>query len=129
MPHQWMEGNLPVSAKCAVCEKTCGSVMRLQDWRCLWCNATVHTACRPLLAVQCSLGAAKVSVVPPTSLHSAGSEDSWDVGASPKLSSPLLVFVNSRSGDNQGLRFLRRFRQLLNPAQVFDLVSGGPSLG
>lgn len=41
MPHQWLEGNLPVSAKCAVCEKTCGSVLRLQDWRCLWCKAMV----------------------------------------------------------------------------------------
>jgi len=28
MPHQWMEGNLPVSSKCFVCEKTCGSVLR-----------------------------------------------------------------------------------------------------
>lgn len=41
MPHQWLEGNLPVSAKCAVCDKTCGSVLRLQDWRCLWCKAMV----------------------------------------------------------------------------------------
>lgn len=28
MPHQWMEGNLPVSSKCSVCDKTCGSVLR-----------------------------------------------------------------------------------------------------
>lgn len=28
MTHQWMEGNLPVSSKCAVCDKTCGSVLR-----------------------------------------------------------------------------------------------------
>lgn len=41
MPHQWLEGNLPVSAKCSVCDKTCGSVLRLQDWRCLWCKAMV----------------------------------------------------------------------------------------
>lgn len=41
MPHQWLEGNLPVSAKCIVCDKTCGSVLRLQDWRCLWCKAMV----------------------------------------------------------------------------------------
>lgn len=41
MPHQWLEGNLPVSAKCNVCDKTCGSVLRLQDWRCLWCKAMV----------------------------------------------------------------------------------------
>lgn len=41
MPHQWLEGNLPVSAKCVVCDKNCGSVRRLQDWRCLWCKAIV----------------------------------------------------------------------------------------
>lgn len=46
MPHQWLEGNLPVSAKCTVCDKTCGSVLRLQDWRCLWCKAMV-SACGP----------------------------------------------------------------------------------
>lgn len=47
----------------------------------------------------------------------------------PSCSSPLLVLVNSKSGDNQGVKFLRRFRQLLNPAQVFDLMNGGPQLG
>lgn len=47
MPHQWLEGNLPVSAKCAVCDKTCGSVLRLQDWKCLWCKAMVGPSCFP----------------------------------------------------------------------------------
>uniref|UniRef100_A0AAV2KNI5 Diacylglycerol kinase n=1 Tax=Knipowitschia caucasica TaxID=637954 RepID=A0AAV2KNI5_KNICA len=42
---------------------------------------------------------------------------------------PLLVLVNSKSGDNQGVKFLRKFKQLLNPAQVFDLMNGGPELG
>lgn len=42
MPHQWLEGNLPVSARCAVCDRACGSVRRLQDWRCLWCKAIVR---------------------------------------------------------------------------------------
>ncbi|XP_030373611.1 diacylglycerol kinase eta isoform X2 [Scaptodrosophila lebanonensis] len=129
MPHQWMEGNLPVSAVCGVCKKTCGSVLRLQDWRCLWCRATVHVACRPQMAVACPIGPAKLSVVPPTSVHSISNDDAWDV-VSPKGNfSPLLVFVNSKSGDNQGVKFLRRFKQLLNPAQVFDLISTGPSLG
>lgn len=118
MPHQWMEGNLPVSAKCSVCDKTCGSVLRwilppykifvfffsfgtsstsrpvfcllftfvfffsffllsqwwrrLQDWRCLWCRAMVHTACRPQYPVRCPLGPCRVSIVPPTALHSVG---------------------------------------------------------
>ncbi|XP_055690695.1 diacylglycerol kinase eta isoform X3 [Lutzomyia longipalpis] len=129
MPHQWMEGNLPVAATCAVCKKTCGSVLRLQDWRCLWCRATVHTACRPHMQVTCPLGPARVSVVPPPALHSVGVDEAWDVIKPHGSFSPLLVFVNSKSGDNQGVKFLRRFKQLLNPAQVFDLISTGPGLG
>jgi diacylglycerol kinase (ATP) len=129
MPHQWHEGNLPVSAKCSHCDKTCGSVLRLQDWRCLWCKITVHTACRPNIDVRCPLGPVKVSVIPPTCLHSIGIDDSWDVVKPQGSFSPLLVFVNSKSGDNQGVKFLRRFKQLLNPAQVFDLISTGPEMG
>ncbi|KAG8000985.1 Diacylglycerol kinase eta, partial [Nibea albiflora] len=106
MPHQWLEGNLPVSAKCAVCDKTCGSVLRLQDWRCLWCKAMVHTACMDLYPRKCPLGF-------------------WKATCPPSCASPLLVFVNSKSGDNQGVKFLRRFKQLLNPAQVFDLCQLG----
>ncbi|ELK32611.1 Diacylglycerol kinase delta [Myotis davidii] len=74
MPHQWLEGNLPVSAKCTVCDKTCGSVLRLQDWRCLWCKAMVHTACKESLVTKCPLGLCKVSVIPPTALNSIDSD-------------------------------------------------------
>ncbi|XP_075057862.1 diacylglycerol kinase delta isoform X3 [Mixophyes fleayi] len=129
MPHQWLEGNLPVSAKCTVCEKTCGSVLRLQDWQCLWCKAMVHSSCKELLPEKCPLGQCKVSVIPPTALNSIDSDGFWKATCPPSCTSPLLVFVNSKSGDNQGVKFLRRFKQLLNPAQVFDLMNGGPHLG
>uniref|UniRef100_A0A4W3I9Q8 Diacylglycerol kinase n=1 Tax=Callorhinchus milii TaxID=7868 RepID=A0A4W3I9Q8_CALMI len=129
MPHQWLEGNLPVSAKCTVCDKTCGSVLRLQDWRCLWCKAMVHTGCKDMLPTKCPLGQCKVSVIPPTALNSIDSDGFWKATCPPSCTSPLLVFVNSKSGDNQGVKFLRRFKQLLNPAQVFDLMNGGPHLG
>uniref|UniRef100_A0A671YGK5 Diacylglycerol kinase n=1 Tax=Sparus aurata TaxID=8175 RepID=A0A671YGK5_SPAAU len=124
-----IHGNLPVSAKCAVCDKTCGSVLRLQDWRCLWCKAMVHTACMDLYPRKCPLGQCKVSIIPPTALNSIDSDGFWKATCPPSCASPLLVFVNSKSGDNQGVKFLRRFKQLLNPAQVFDLVNGGPHLG
>ncbi|NXE28492.1 DGKH kinase, partial [Ardeotis kori] len=89
MPHQWLEGNLPVSARCAVCDRTCGSVRRLQDWRCLWCKAIVHSACKELFGKRCPLGQYKVSIIPPTALNSIDSDgDSmlW-VGSSPRVAS------------------------------------------
>ncbi len=118
----------------------------------------VHTACRPQYPVRCPLGPCRVSIVPPTALHSVGTsysligycligvhsepikfvnliiilcvgtDEAWEA-VRPQGCSPLLVFVNSKSGDNQGVKFLRRFKQLLNPAQVFDLMNGGPGLG
>ncbi|BFZ00570.1 hypothetical protein BsWGS_03608 [Bradybaena similaris] len=128
VPHQWMEGNLPVSAKCSVCDKTCGSVLRLQDWRCLWCRAMVHSSCKEQFSKKCPLGQCHVSILPPTAISSIDSDGYWE-GTRPPGTSPLLVYVNTKSGDNQGVKFLRRFKQLLNPAQVFDLMNGGPYPG
>uniref|UniRef100_A0A8D0CWD5 Diacylglycerol kinase n=1 Tax=Sander lucioperca TaxID=283035 RepID=A0A8D0CWD5_SANLU len=128
MSHQWLEGNLPVSAKCVVCDKNCGSVRRLQDWRCLWCKAIVHNSCKEQMGKVCPLGQYRVSIIPPTALNSIDSDGFWKA-TSASCSSPLLVLVNSKSGDNQGVKFLRKFKQLLNPAQVFDLMNGGPELG
>ncbi|XP_058404224.1 diacylglycerol kinase eta isoform X5 [Diceros bicornis minor] len=92
------------------------------------CPAKVHTACKDLYHPICPLGQCKVSVIPPIALNSTDSEGFCRATFSFCVS-PLLVFVNSKSGDNQGVKFLRRFKQLLNPAQVFDLMNGGPHLG
>nr|XP_022904249.1 eye-specific diacylglycerol kinase isoform X2 [Onthophagus taurus] len=42
---------------------------------------------------------------------------------------PVIVFINPKSGGNQGVKLLQKFQWLLNPRQVFDLTQGGPKAG
>ncbi|KAJ7392786.1 hypothetical protein OS493_010445 [Desmophyllum pertusum] len=127
VPHQWLEGNLPPSAKCGVCEGICGSKRRLQGFRCLWCNLMVHQSCRSQ-SPKCSFGENALFTLPPVSVLSSSGSLVWN-SVRPSGCLPMLIFVNSKSGDNQGVKFIRRFKQLLNPLQVFDLALGGPSKG
>ncbi|XP_039331535.1 diacylglycerol kinase kappa [Saimiri boliviensis] len=136
MPHQWAEGNMPVGSQCAVCHESCGSYQRLQDFRCLWCNSTVHDDCRRRFSKECCFGNHRSSVIPPTALSDPNgdgqlvvSSDFWNLDWSSTCSCPLLIFINSKSGDHQGIVFLRKFKQYLNPSQVFDLLKGGPEAG
>eukprot|EP00118_Oscarella_pearsei_P009125 m.50724 g.50724 ORF g.50724 m.50724 type:complete len:1013 (+) comp34089_c0_seq2:31-3069(+) len=43
--------------------------------------------------------------------------------------SPLLIFVNTKSGGGQGLELFSLLRQHLNPYQVFNVLDGGPFPG
>ncbi|XP_031554692.1 diacylglycerol kinase delta-like [Actinia tenebrosa] len=128
VPHQWQEGNLIPGSRCSVCDRQCGSKRRLQDFRCLWCNMTVHSACKPSAATKCTLGENALSILSPLCLEGPMGPGRLEA-FKPTGLSPLLVFVNSKSGDNQGVKFIRKFKQLLNPIQVFDLGVGGPQQG
>ena len=42
---------------------------------------------------------------------------------------PVIVFINPKSGGNEGAKIMRVFQWFLNPRQVFDLTQGGPKFG
>lgn len=42
---------------------------------------------------------------------------------------PVIIFINPKSGGNQGVKLLQKFQWHLNPRQVFDLSRGGPKMG
>ncbi|XP_065838138.1 diacylglycerol kinase zeta-like isoform X2 [Oscarella lobularis] len=42
---------------------------------------------------------------------------------------PVIVFINPKSGSNQGAMLMHKFQWFLNPRQVFDLSQGGPTEG
>jgi diacylglycerol kinase (ATP) len=46
----------------------------------------------------------------------------------PQRCTPLLVFVNSRSGPQQGHLLITQLRRLLNPVQIWDLAHGNPRM-
>lgn len=130
--HQWTVGNFGSNSKCSVCHKTCGSSVRLQDLRCLWCKQTVHSVCRLALPTVCSLGRHRVSLLPPTAItrrkNGSASLSHWIVEP-PSNTNPLIAFVNPKSGSNDGVKVMRMLKRILNPMQVFDLSRGGPREG
>ena len=39
--HHWVEGNLPSSARCWVCAKSCSTTECLSSFKCGWCGISV----------------------------------------------------------------------------------------
>ena len=66
MRHHWIKGNLPLCSKCSVCNNPSGIEPSLCDYRCLWCQVTVHEGkCYNKMYEECSFGENKEIILPP----------------------------------------------------------------
>ncbi|XP_067128427.1 diacylglycerol kinase epsilon isoform X2 [Centruroides vittatus] len=137
MKHHWVKGNLKSGSICDVCETNCGTEDCLADFRCCWCQRTVHSDCLQKMSEICDLGRFKSFIVPPfcVRLKLVGIKGRRHLVVSEvrppvfKPWNPLIVIANRKSGNNEGSYILNAFRSVLNPAQVIDIHDVSPENG
>ncbi|XP_018409571.1 PREDICTED: diacylglycerol kinase epsilon [Nanorana parkeri] len=131
--HHWVRGNLPLCSQCVRCGLQCGSQPKLCDYRCIWCQRTIHDDCiqKDLKSADCDLGEFRNLIIPPSYLlavkqmNESNSTDKL-LSSLGKDWTPLIVLANTRSGNNMGEVLVGEFKGLLNPFQVFDLSKTSP---
>jgi len=126
--HHWVEGNCWVN--CSVCSKSLVEPQFLWGVTCAWCKVGVHNHEKADFDKKepfCNFGKFKQFVVPPS--HFILQKDgTFQVKKTDNLK-PLLVFINKKSGGQQGSGLIAALQKNLNPLQVFDLSDGGPKKG
>ncbi|XP_050776686.1 diacylglycerol kinase epsilon isoform X2 [Gopherus flavomarginatus] len=136
MAHHWIRGNVPLCSYCVVCKQQCGTQPKLCDYRCVWCQHTVHDDCMQssLKSEKCRFGEFRSLIIPPyylSTINQIRKDKRTDYG---KLASsygkhwtPIIILANTRSGNNMGETLLGELKILLNPVQVFDLSKISPA--
>lgn len=136
-PHHWIKGNLKLNSVCCICnEDDAGSLPNLNDYKCVWCWRTAHESCldrvsTPNLVEECNFGKLSRLLLRPNlisestpsailNLNEIKLNDSVRNGYSTYIKdwTPLIVFANPKSGNNDADEIIKNLTTLLNPLQV-----------
>ena len=142
--HHWIKGNLELDTFCFLCHNEICNSPSLNDFRCIWCLRNVHEEClnnisTPHLVEECDFGMfKKILLTPKLVIQTMRSSDlslrdvrldenliSSTFKNNPDEWTPLFVFANSKSGNNDAEAIIISLTTLLNPLQVFLLIIYG----
>jgi diacylglycerol kinase (ATP) len=138
--HHWIKGNLKLSSVCFFCNEDSGVGPNLNDFKCAWCHRTAHEKCLNSVSTvahdECDFGDFKRLMLKPNFLFiskkqstnitiedikinrelvdSAGMTSNW---------TPLFVFANPKSGNNDADLIVSHLTTCLNPLQVNIITS------
>jgi len=130
MEHFWIKGT--AGKNCSICTLSVGSSTHMSGFKCFWCSKEVcsFTCLKKSSNIEyiCDLGQLSSLIIPPCKLEIEKLDDirTWKLKYIDN--SPVIVFVNPKSGGQMGKAVMQVMRKLLNPNQVFDL-SKGPRQG
>jgi diacylglycerol kinase (ATP) len=138
--HNWIECPLKLTATCFVCQNSI-LLEGVTGYECGRCHNIVHADCISKTPMYCKPTYKNLIYVPdyddikPISENLQADEtvkerrdsnpDDW-IRVNQNERTPLLIFVNKRSGANEGKELAKRFSEMLSGSQVFDLDEGGP---
>jgi diacylglycerol kinase (ATP) len=133
--HHWIKGNLKLNSVCFFCNEDSGVGPNLNDFKCAWCQRTAHEKCLNSVSTvahdDCDFGDFKRLMLKPNFLFLRKKQSTnitledisvdRDIVNSAGLTSdwtPLFVFANPKSGNNDADLIVSHMTTILNPLQV-----------
>ncbi|VVC36101.1 Diacylglycerol kinase, accessory domain,Diacylglycerol kinase, catalytic domain,Zinc [Cinara cedri] len=131
--HHWNK-SLLVDIVCCVCLSDDDTDNILGNFfQCIWCQRFSHENCVTKFEKQCDFGIYSKYIIPPFCVKTNNrfkhiSKQSIDKVIHPGWENwtPLIIFANKKSGNNDGALIISHFRRLLNPIQVYDIIDCPP---
>jgi len=126
--HCLVEERISLGSECSICRNSF-ELFLPNGFRCTRCDKVVHNDCSQIMKERpCKPRHRSLLYVPEMNFQDKSIDQ--DQENDNVICSPLLIFVNSRSGGKYGHRLTGEFSQLLDGSQVFDLnKDGGPEIG